>query len=137
MNLPQLLSSGGWSGKAVRPLDRAKVLPSAGEVGSKPLELVEVESGQHFQSLGTLVGELQPDNSMVVLVPTPDDKAGGVSAVDESDGTVVLKEQVVGYLADSRPAGITVSTYCQQQLMLGGSEPRSAGLALAPSFEMA
>jgi hypothetical protein len=74
---------------------------------------------------------------MVVLVPGPDDQAGGISAVDESDGAVVLKEQVVGYLADRRPTGITVSTYGQQQLMLGGSEPCSAGLALAPAFEMA
>lgn len=118
------------------PLHRAKVLPRTGEMESQPLELFEVESGQHFQSLGTLVGELQPNNPMVVLVPGPDDKAGGVRAVDESDGTVVLKKQVVGHLADRRPTGITVAAYCQQQLMLGGSEPRSAGLTLAPALEM-
>ena len=118
------------------PPHGAKVLPRTREMGSKPFELFEVESGQHFQSLGALVGELQPDNPMVVLVPGPDDQAGSVSSVDESDGAVVLKEQVVGHLADRRPTGITVAAYCQQQLMLGGSEPRSAGLALAPALEM-
>jgi hypothetical protein len=32
----------------MEPLDRAKVLPRTREMGSKPLELFEVESGQHF-----------------------------------------------------------------------------------------
>ena len=39
-------------------LDRAKVLPRAGEVGSKSLELFEVQRRQHFQSLGTLNGQM-------------------------------------------------------------------------------
>jgi hypothetical protein len=74
---------------------------------------------------------------MVVFVSGPSDQTCSVSTVDETDRAVVQKEQVISDLADGRATRITVSTYCQQELMLGGSEPRSAGLALAPSFEMA
>jgi hypothetical protein len=118
------------------PLDRAKVLPRAGEVGSKAFELFEVESGQNLQSLGTLFSELQTDDPMVVFVSGPGDQTCSVSTVDETDRAVVEKEQVVGDLADGRATRITVSTYRQQELMLGGSEIRGAGLALAPTFEM-
>jgi hypothetical protein len=118
------------------PLDRAKVLPRSGEMGSKPFELFEVESGQHFQSLGTLFSELQTDNPMVDFVSGPSNQPGGISTVNETDRAVVEKEQVVGDLADGRATKITVSTYRQQELMLGGSEIRGAGLALAPTFEM-
>ena len=118
------------------PPDRAKVLPSSGEGGSKPFELFEVESGQDLQSLGTLFGELQPNNPVVVFISGPVDKTCCVSAVDETDCAVVQKEQVVGYLADGRATRITVSTYRQQELMLGGREIRGAGLTLAPAFEM-
>ena len=118
----------------MRPLDRAKVLPRAGEVGSKPFELFEMESGQDFQSLGTLVGELKPDNAMVVSVSNPSDQTCGVGTIDETDCAVVQKEQVVSYLADGRTTGINVSAYRQQELMLGGREVRGAGLALALSL---
>ena len=136
MTFLQLLSSGGWSGKAMGPLDRPKVFPRAGEMGSKAFELFEVESGQHFQSLGTLFGEMKTDDPMVVFVSGPSDQICSVSTVDETDCAVVQKEQVVSDLADGRATRITVSTYRQQELMLGGSEVRGASLALAPTFEM-
>lgn len=118
------------------PPDRPKVFPRAGEMESKAFELFEVESGQHFQSLGTLFGEMKTDDPMVVFVSGPSDQTCGVSTVDETDCAVVQKEQVVSDLADGRATRITVSTYRQQELMLGGSKVRGAGLAFAPTFEM-
>jgi hypothetical protein len=118
-------------------LDRAKVLPRAGEVGGKPLQLFEVQRGKHFQSLGSLFGEMQTHHPMVIVVSSPSDQTRRVSTVDEADGAVVQKEQVVSDLANSRATRITVSPYRQQQLMLGRREPRSTSLALAPTLEMA
>lgn len=118
-------------------LDRAKVLPRAGEVGSKSLELFEVQRGKDFQSLGALNGQTQTHHPMVIVVSGPSDQTRGVGTVDEADGAVVQKEQVVSDLANSRATGIAVSPYRQQQLMLGRREPRSTSLALAPTLEMA
>lgn len=118
-------------------LDRAKVLPRAGEVRSQPLELFEVKRGKHFQSLGALNGQMQTDHPMVVVVSGPSDQTRRVSTVDEPNGAVVQKEQVVSDLSNSRATRITVSPYRQQQLMLGWRQARGASLALAPTFEMA
>jgi hypothetical protein len=118
-------------------LDRAKVLPRAGEVGSQPLELFEVKRGKHFQSLGALNGQMQAHHPMVIVVSSPSDQTCRVSTVDEPDGAVVQKEQVVRDLSNSRATRITVSPYRQQQLMLGRREARGTSLALAPTLEMA
>jgi len=74
---------------------------------------------------------------MVVVVPSPSDQTRRVRTVDEADGAVVQKEQVVRDLADSRATRITVSPYRQQQLMLGWREAGGTSLALAPALEMA
>jgi hypothetical protein len=95
------------------PLDRAKVLPRAGKMGSKPFEFFEVEGGEDLQSLGTLFGELESDNAMVVFVSGPRDQTCGVSAVDETDCAVVKKKQVVGHLADGWTTRVAVPPYRQ------------------------
>jgi hypothetical protein len=118
-------------------LDRAKVLPGAGEVGSKPLELFEVKCGKHFQSLGALNGQMQAHHPMVIVVSSPSNETCRVSPVDKPDCAVVQKEQVVGDLSNSRATRITVSSYRQQQLMLGRREPSGTSLAFAPTLEMA
>jgi len=93
------------------PLDRTKIFPRAREVGSKPFELFEVERGQHFQSFGTLFGEMQANNAMVLFVSGSSDQTCRFSTVDETDGAVVQKQQVVSDLADGRATRITVSTH--------------------------
>jgi hypothetical protein len=118
-------------------LDWAEVLPRAGEVGGKPLEFLEVQRGKHFQSLGTLNGQMYTHHPMVIVVSSPSDQTRRVSTVDEPDSAVVQKEQVISDLANSRATRIAVSPYRQQQLMLGRREPRSTSLALAPTLEMA
>ena len=109
------------------PLDRAKVLPRAGELGGEALELFEVESGQRFQALGAVVGEMQPDDPMVVVVPGAGDQTGRVGPVDQPDGAVVAKEQIVGHLADGRAPRIAVTPDGQEQLMLGRRQARRLG----------
>ena len=118
-------------------LDRAKVLPRAGEMGSKSLELFEVERRKHFQSLGALFGQMQTHHPMVVVVSGPSDQTRRVGTVDETDGAVVQEEQVVSDLSNGRATRITVSPYRQEQLMLGRREARGTSLALAPTLEMA
>jgi hypothetical protein len=73
---------------------------------------------------------------MVVMVSGPDNQAAGIGTVNKTDSAVVLEEQIVGYLSDGRAAGVTVSPYGQQQLMLGRSEAGGTGLALTPAFEV-
>lgn len=74
---------------------------------------------------------------MVIVVSSPSDQTRRVGTVDEADGAVVQKEQVVSDLSNSRATRITVSPYRQQQLMLGRRESRGTSLALAPTLEMA
>ena len=74
LTLLELLASRGWSRKAVGSLDRGKVLPRAGEMGSKPFKLFEVKGGKDFQSVRTVHGEPQADNPMIVFVSGPHDK---------------------------------------------------------------
>lgn len=118
-------------------LNGAKVLPRAGEVGGQPLELFEVKGGKHFQSLGALNGQMQAHHPMVIVVSSPSDQTRRVSTVDEPDGAVVQKEQVISDLSNSRATRITVSPNGQQQLMLSRRESRGTSLALAPALEMA
>jgi hypothetical protein len=106
-------------------------------MGSKSLELFEVERRKHFQSLGALNGEMQTHHPMVVVVSGPSDQTRRVGTVDETDGAVVQEEQVVSDLSNGRATRITVSSYRQEQLMLGRREPRGTSLALAPTLEMA
>jgi len=49
---------------------------------------------------------------------------------------VVTQEEVVGHLADGGPAGITMSSDCQKQLVLGGRQPGGLCLLLAPALEV-
>jgi hypothetical protein len=118
-------------------LDRAKVLPRSGEVGSQPLELFEMKRGKHLQSLGTLFGEMQTHHPVIVVVSSPSNETCRVGTVDEADGAVVQKEQVVSDLSNGWATRIIVSPYRQQKLMLGRGEARGTSLALAPSLEMA
>jgi hypothetical protein len=74
---------------------------------------------------------------MVIVVSSPSNETCRVSTVDEPDGAVVQKEQVVSDFSNGRATRITVSAYRQQQLMLGRREARSTSLALAPTLEMA
>ena len=74
---------------------------------------------------------------MVLVVSGATDEPCRFGAVNEADGTVVAKEEIVSHFTDRRPPRIAMSAYGQEELMLGGREARSLGLLLAPTFEMA
>ena len=101
------------------PLDRGQIFPSSREVRRKSLELFEVESRKDLQSFGAVVGEMQSDNPVIVFVSGPAHQTGHISAVNETDRTVVEEEQIVGYLSDRRTPGIAVASDGQEQLVLG------------------
>lgn len=73
---------------------------------------------------------------MVVFISAPNHQTCHNSTVDQADCAVVEKEQVVGHLSYRRAAGITVSSNCQQKLVLGGGKASGMRLALTPAFEM-
>jgi len=128
----------GWRPrKTVRSLYGRKAFPDAGELARESFELLEVESGQGCETLVTLLAELQPDDTVVVLVPRALHQTGSICSVDESDRAVVTKEEVVGHLADGRTTRVIVTAYGEHQLVLGWSQTGGASLQLAPSLEVA
>lgn len=74
---------------------------------------------------------------MVLVVSGATDEPCRFGAVNEADGTVVAKEEVVSHFTDRWPPRIAMSAYGQEELVLGGREARSLSLLLAPTFEMA
>ena len=106
----------------MRSLYGRKAFPDAGELARESFELLEVESGQGCETLVTLLAELQPDDTVVVLVPRALHQTGSICSVDESDRAVVTKEEVVGHLADGRTTRVIVTAYCEHQLVLGWSQ---------------
>ena len=121
----------------MRSLYGRKAFPDAGELARESFELLEVESGQGCETLVTLLAELQPDDTVVVLVPRALHQTGSICSVDESDRAVVTKEEVVGHLADGRTTRVIVTAYGEHQLVLGWSQTGGASLQLAPSLEVA
>lgn len=74
---------------------------------------------------------------MVLEVSYPADEASRLGSVDQADDTVVAEEEVVGDLADGGCWAVAVTSYRQEQLVLGRREASGTGLALAPAFEVA
>jgi hypothetical protein len=93
-------------------------LPGGGDIERQPLDLLQMQGGQRLQALSALRGQMQPDRSVVLCVALARDQSGGVGAVDQPDRRVVAEQEVVGGLADRRPARVRVAADRQQQLML-------------------
>src|SRR5947207_15980152 len=104
------------------------------ELRSGPAELVDVGRGKRGQAAGAGRREGQPDCAMVRGVDVPFDQARLSCPVDESDDAVVPEKEMLGDLADRRgAAGMPADG--QQQLVLGGRDPRVERLLLAPVHE--
>src|SRR5262249_49798492 len=68
------------------------------------LQLPQVRLGEEPDPLLADRGEAQVDDAVIIRVTLPLDQARPLGAVDQSDGAVVAKRQVVGRIADRRPA---------------------------------
>lgn len=73
---------------------------------------------------------------MILGIPDANYESGGVSTVNESDSAVVKQEEIVGHLPDGGAAGIVVSSYRQEQLMLRWRQTLGLRLLLAPALEV-
>ena len=96
------------------PLDGAKVLPRSRKVRSQTCELFEVKRGQDFEPFDALLGEMQSDDPVIVLVAGPAHQTCAVSTVDEADRAVVEEQKIVGDLSDGRTTTVAMSTNGQE-----------------------
>jgi hypothetical protein len=96
-----------------------------------------MERGQATQLLGTSSRQSEPDAAVIVAVALATDEPGALSAVDEADGAVVPEQELLGDVADGRPAAIRVAADDQEELMLSGRQPDDLGLLFAPAQEAA
>ena len=101
------------------------------------MQLLHVGGRERLQMLLALGGELQPDDPLVLGVAAAGDQARLLGPVDQADGAVVAEQEVVGHLADRRPARVGVAPDGQQELVLGRRQPGCLGLLLAPAQEAA
>src|SRR5665213_3648047 len=100
------------------PLHRSQSLPHARELASKTCEFLEMQGRQSLKTFGAGAGELQPNDPVILFVPSPAYQAVRISTVDETHRAVVAQQQVVGHLANGWAFGIAVPSYGKQQLVL-------------------
>jgi hypothetical protein len=124
-------------GRAVRVLGWRMTLGGIENFERESLNLFEVESGQCFESGGPVLGEMQPNDAMIVIVATAPDEASGVGPIDEPDRAVVAEKQVIGHFTDGRPSRIGMASNGEEQLMLSGSQAGRTSLLFAPPFKAA
>lgn len=92
------------------------------ELGAEPAELGEVERSETAQPPPSLVGERDPDDSLVGAIDATRHEPVGLGPVDEPDGAVVAQQQFVCQLTHGRLGLTASSTDGQQELVLGGGE---------------
>src|SRR5207244_12795981 len=106
------------------------------QVLTEALEVLEVGGGEALQAAGAETGQVQTHDSVVFLVGASLDKAGVLRAVDELHGAVVTCQKMFGNVAQGGCGGL-VSSYDEQKLMLGRSDPCGHRLPAAPVQELA
>ena len=77
------------AGESVGPLHRGEAPPCPGELEGEALELFEMECRERLEPIGASLGELEPDDPMILGVPGSGHEPGGVGPVDETDRAVV------------------------------------------------
>lgn len=68
-----------------------------------------MQGRKSFQACGSLLCELETDNPVIGVASVALDQTGGLGTVDEPDGAVMAKEQIVGDLADGRSLGVVMT----------------------------
>jgi hypothetical protein len=86
---------------------------------------------------GAPLREPEAHGASIVGVRAAGYEAGGLGAIDQPDRAVVAQQQVVGDVADRRPARVRMTADREEELVLCGSEPGRARLLLAPAQEPA
>ena len=117
-------------------LCRSKSVPHTRHLRSESSEFFEVEGGQLLQALGTFRGQSEVHHPVISAVTCANDETGRFCPVDEPDRAVVLKEEVIGDLADGRTVVTTVTSNREKQLVLSGGQVGGTGLLFAPSLEV-
>ena len=74
--------------------------------------------GERSENASTGRSEPQPHHAPVVVVGPPRDETRHRGAVDESDGAVVAKSEVVRYVSDGRAAPVGMTADRDQQFVL-------------------
>ena len=95
-----------------------------------------MSGGEALQTAGAETGQVQTHDSVVFLVGASLDKAGALRTVDELHGAVVTCQEMLGHVPQGGCAGL-VSSYDEQKLMLGWSDPCGHRLPAAPVQEPA
>jgi hypothetical protein len=127
---------GSPAGKAVRPLDRRQACPRRRHVQGETVELFEVKRGEGLESSCTFLGELQPDDAVVLVASGAANQACRFGPVDQPHRTVMAEEKVVGDLTDGWAAWVGMPTDRQEQLVVCRSEASGACLLGAPGLEV-
>ena len=96
-----------------------------------------MESGKVFEPRRPGLGQVEPHDAVVLVVPQAVHEPCCFGPVHEADNTVVAQEQVIGDLTNGRGGLVAVAPYGQEQLVLGGGQAGRPGLAFAPALEMA
>jgi hypothetical protein len=120
----------------VRALHRGEILPGARKVRGEAFEFFEMKCRENFESFAPFGGQLQSHDAMVFLIPGSTNEPCCVGPIYQSDHAVVEEQQIVSHFPNGWAARIAVSTYGQQELMLGRGEFGCSRRILAPAFEM-
>jgi len=120
----------------VGTLNRGEALPDSSDVGSESRELFKVERGERLETLCPLVGQVQVDDAVVCLTTVAPHEPGGLRSVDEFYSTVVAQHEVVRDLADRGATRVGMPPYCEEELVVGWSEPCRPRLVCTPALKV-
>ena len=118
-------------------MNRRQAPPGSWQPQGKACKLFEVEGGEGFKSLRASVGELEPDDAMIVRVTASHNQARGVGSIYQLDSAVVPKKEIVSNLAHGRAPRVAVASNREKQLVLGRSQANGPCLLIAPALEVA
>ena len=103
----------------------------------EPIELLEVECRQCLEPFGPLLGEVDPNNAVVLLVANACDETSPIRTVDQAHDAVVAQQQLIGNLPDGGATRIAKAPHGQEQLVLRRGESCGLSLLLTPALEVA
>ena len=127
----------GEVGEAGEVGEVGEALPKIRELPSQTTQLLQVERRQGCQPVLAARRQVQPDHSMVVVVPHASQQPGRLGAIDEAHDAVVAQKQGVCDVADLRPLRVVVAPHREQQLVLRRGQTCRSRLRLAPVLEAA
>lgn len=81
-------------------------------------EFVSVLHGERSKNASTRRSQPQPHHAPVLVIDPPRDETGHRGAVNEPDGAVVAKSEVVRDVSDGRAAPVGMAAHRDQQFVL-------------------